>query len=250
VLLAPDVPLVALELLELGHGVDVVEPRDVAAEDLLLGLLGQLDAEVVLQVGRQLEGVEAVEQPLRVPDREVGAPDDRSGPSQNSRFAITLAELARPVAEEHVRDGERGVDVRAAGRQPAEVVEPREAAVVDDEVQLGVQRRRLVDVAHVELLERQGLDRRALVEVHVLDAELDAALVQREHHRVVRAPAARLTAPLGGVPLEALHPELDLAVDLLQRVWARGSMPPSPISRSGARLMNSALRSALVKPRW
>ena len=121
--------------------------------------------------------------------------------------------------------------------------------MVDDEVQLRVQGRGLVDVAYVEPLQRQRLDRGTLVEVHVLDAQLDAALVEREHHRVVGPPAARLAAPLGGVPLEALHPQVEhLVVDLLQRVGRAGvdaAEADQPVRRPST---SSALRAGWVKP--
>src|SRR5664280_746117 len=120
----------------------------------------------------------------------------RSGPSQKSRLAMTLAN-SRAVAEEHVGNGKGRVDVQAAAGQPTEIVEPRQPAVVDDEVELRVERRRLVDVADVELLQRQRPHRGALVEVHIRDTQLDAQPVELEDHRVVGLPPARLPAPFG-----------------------------------------------------
>ncbi len=55
--------------------------------------------------------------------------------------------------------------------------------------------------------------------MHVFYAQFDTLLVEREDHRIVRAPAARLTTPLGGIPLETQHAALfDLALDLLYRI--------------------------------
>ena len=73
-------------------------------------------------------------------------------------FARASGLSPKDPEEERQRHGERGADVGAARRQPAEVVDARETAVVDDEVELGVERRRLVDVADVELLEGERLD--------------------------------------------------------------------------------------------
>ena len=66
----------------------------------------------------------------------------------------------------------------------------------------------------------------ALVEVGVADSELEALLVEREHHRVVGFPAPRLAAPFGRVPLETAHAQVgDLMLDLLDGVRRPGIDP-------------------------
>src|SRR5674536_155612 len=90
-LLVADVELVTRELLLLRLDVDAVEPGNVLAHDLLVRLHRQRDAVLLFNVARELEGHEPVQQPVRAPDREVGTQMIRSGPSQKSRLAMTLA---------------------------------------------------------------------------------------------------------------------------------------------------------------
>ena len=68
--------------------------------------------------------------------------------------------------------GEARVDVGLLRRHEAEVLDPRQADVLDDEVELLVVGRDVVDVGDVEGVLVQRPDRRALVDVDVLDAEL------------------------------------------------------------------------------
>ena len=66
--------------------------------------------------------------------------------------------------------------------------------------------RRVVDVGDVERVLVQRPDRRALVHVDVLDAELLALLQERgSASGSVELPAARAVVPLGGVELDALE---------------------------------------------
>src|SRR3954451_18891059 len=65
------------QLLGLGLDVDAVQPREVAAEDLALGLVGQLRvAALGHDVVGQLEVPERLQRPLRVPDRRLAAVED------------------------------------------------------------------------------------------------------------------------------------------------------------------------------
>src|SRR6266568_6132010 len=139
--------LVLGDRVELGRGVDAVEPGDVAADDLVLDLRGQVDAVLLLEVLRELEVHEHFELPVRVPDREVGAVDDPVGPEPEEHVGHDLREPARAVGDEGEHHRQAGVDVRAAGRDPAELLDPGRAAVVDDQVHLRIQPGRLVDVA-------------------------------------------------------------------------------------------------------
>ena len=65
-----------------------------------------------------------------------------------------------------------GVDVGLLRRHEAEVLDARQAHVLDDEVQLREVRRGVVDVGDVEGVLVQRPDRRALVDVDVLDPQL------------------------------------------------------------------------------
>ena len=64
--------------------------------------------------------------------------------------------------------------------------------------------RHVVDVGDVEGVLVQRPDRRALVDVDVLDPELDALVEERDRLGVGQLPAARALVPLGGVELDAL----------------------------------------------
>ena len=181
--------LVVFDRLQRALDVDVVQPGDVAADDLPLDLIGQINPVLGFEVLGQLEGHELVQLPVRVPDREVGAVDDAVRSEPEEQVGHDFGKEARAVVDEGQRHRERAIDVGAARRHPAEIVEPRQAQVVDDEVQLGVEPGRLVDIAHVEPGEREGLDGGPFVEVHVLDAQLDALLIEGKDDGVVGAPA-------------------------------------------------------------
>jgi hypothetical protein len=81
------------------------------------------------------------------------------------------------AADDH---GQAGVDVALLRRHEAEVLDPRQPDMLDDEVELAVVvRRDVVDVGDVEGVLVQRPDRRALVDVDVLDPELDALVEER-----------------------------------------------------------------------
>ena len=99
--------------------------------------------------------------------------------------------------------------------------------VLDDEVELGEVGRRVVDVGDVERVLVQRPDRRALVDVDVLDAELLALLQEPVGPGVLERPAARAVVPLGGVELDALRaPARDVVLELLQPGVAVARVPP------------------------
>ena len=153
--------------------------------------------------------------PVRVPDREVGAVDDPIRPQPKQQVRHHVGEEPGAIVDEGQGHREGSVDIRASSRNPAEVVQPGQANVVDDEVEVRKQPGRLVDVSDVEPGQVQRLHGRALVEVHVLDAKLQALLIEGKHHWVVRPPPSRLAPPLGRIPFEAAHPEFaDLTLHL------------------------------------
>ena len=65
-------------------------------------------------------------------------------------------------------------------------------------------RRRVVDVGHVEGVLVQRPDRRALVDVDVLDAEFLALLQEPHSLRVLEVQPRESLAPLGGIELASL----------------------------------------------
>ena len=87
-----------------------------------------------------------------------------------------LVEIMRLAVDERHGHRETAIDVGLLHRDPAEVVEPRQAAMFDDPVQALEVGRRVVDVMDVERVLVQGDDGRPLVHVDVLDAELVAQL--------------------------------------------------------------------------
>ena len=120
---------------------------------------------------------------------------------------MICAKYLRPGVDERHRHREAGMHVGFLGRDPAEVLQPRQAAVLDDEVQVGEVRRDVVDVGDVERVAVQRPDRRALVHVDVADAEFAARLEVAVGPRVVEPPTAGLAVPLGGVELDPLEAE-------------------------------------------
>jgi hypothetical protein len=66
----------------------------------------------------------------------------------------------------------------------------------------------VIAVGDVEGVLVQRPDRRALVDVDVLDAEVGTQVQERDRRRVGELPAARAGVPLGGVELDALDPVL------------------------------------------
>ena len=109
--------------------------------------------------------------------------------------------------------GKPAPDVLLLHSDPAEVVQARQADVLDDEFEVGEVGRGVVDVVAVEGVLGQRGDGRPFVDVHVGDAELFAELEAAIGLGVVEPPAARGAAPFCGVELDA--PD---TVGLLQRV--------------------------------
>ncbi len=104
---------------------------------------------------------------------------------------------------------EAALDIRLLRRDPAEVLDARDAAVLDDEAQPGVavQRGDFVDVGDVKGIAVEGPDGRALVNVNVDDAELDVLVEILERFFVAQLVPAGIALPLGGVELDALQVE-------------------------------------------
>lgn len=149
----------AADLELFGYG-EVVHRGGVEAEDLALLVGGQ--RRVFGHVLGDLEVDEPFDQPFRGPERVVAGELDAVFVEPVEKFADDLGEVARAGVDERHRDGESGVDVGFLGGDPAEVFEPGEPAVFDDEVEVGVVGGDLVDVGDVEGVAVEGADGRAL----------------------------------------------------------------------------------------
>src|SRR5918996_4899200 len=91
--------------------VDAVQPGEVAAEDLALGLLGERRVAPLLDdVLGELEVPELLERPLRVPDRRLTAVDDLVLPAPPHHLAEGLGEHPRLTGDEVHGRGDRGVE--------------------------------------------------------------------------------------------------------------------------------------------
>ena len=236
----PGPPASSWQLELLGH-LDAVELGGVQAEDLLLA--GRAQPRVV---GELVAGVvpvdESLDLPLGLPDAVVAAEGHLVLADPEQQLAHDLGEELGPGVHQAADDhGQAGVDVGLLRRHEAEVLDPRQADVLDDEVQVREVGRGVVDVGHVERVLVQRPDRRALVHVDVLDAEVLGRLQVPVGARVAELVAARAVVPLGGVELDALGPvAVDVLLELLQAVvavagvepgvvdeLARGASPPS-----------------------
>ena len=114
-----------------------------------------------------LEVHELLDQPLRRPQRVVAGEQDPVLADPVDELADDLREVARPGVDERHRDGQPAVHVGLLGGDPAEVLQPGQPDVLDDEVQVGEVGGHVVDVGHVEGVAVQRPDRRALVHVDV-----------------------------------------------------------------------------------
>ena len=100
--------------------------------------------------------------------------------------------------------------------------------MLDDEVQALEVGGRVVDVGDVEGVLVQRPDRRALVHVDVLDAQLLGPLQEAVALGVGELEAARVTVPLRGVELDALGvPLLDLGLELAHAGVAVARVEPA-----------------------
>ena len=167
---AAGVPGAGVQLV-LGRHLDAVELRRVQAEDLLLPRRAEPRV-----VGELVTGVvpvdEALDLPLGLPDAVVAAEGHLVLADPEQQLAHDLGEELRPGVHQAADDhGQAGVHVGLLRRHEAEVLDPRQADVLDDEVQVREVGRRVVDVGDVERVLVQRPDRRALVHVDVLDAE-------------------------------------------------------------------------------
>src|SRR5258708_30857765 len=74
--------------------------------------------------------------------------------------------------DERQRDREAGIDIGFLGCDPAEIIQPRQAAMFDYKIQVLERRGAVVDISHIECIAIERDDGRALVYVDILDPEL------------------------------------------------------------------------------
>src|SRR6185312_9151380 len=214
--------------LELGRDLQVVELRGVEPEDLPLAI-GSQPRVIGIGVVGVVPGSETLDLPLRFPDGVVTAEEHLVLAQPEQQLAHDLRKEARPgvhKAADHHRQPR--VDIALLGRHEAEVLDARQADMLDDEVQSLEPRRHLVDVRHVEGVLVQRPNRGALVDVDVLDAEFLALLQEPPGLGVLEGPAARTLAPFGGVELASLASVLaDILGELLESGIALTRIPAS-----------------------
>ena len=160
------------DLLLLGFDIDSVESRGVKTQDLDLVLHCQNRAGLLGDFGGNFERHEFVDQPFRRPDAVIAAVEDfiRSDPEQQLRDDMGKIPGAR--MDERQRHRQASIDIGFLRGDPAEVVQPRQAAMLDDEVQVLERGRDIIDVSDVERVSVQRDDGRPLMDVNILDTEL------------------------------------------------------------------------------
>src|SRR6266516_4118654 len=80
--------------LELPLDINAVESGNIATDDLLLDLIGQIHSIFGFEVSRELESHEIVEEPVRIPDGEVGSPDNPVGPNPEEQVGHDFGKVA------------------------------------------------------------------------------------------------------------------------------------------------------------
>src|SRR5205814_9551894 len=144
-----------------------------------------------------------------------------------------------PAADD---DGKPRVDVRLLRRHEAEVLDPRQADVLDDEVELWEVRGDVVDIRDVERVLVERPDRRSLVDVDVLDPELLALLQETLRLGTLERPATRALILLGRVELDALEVvTLGVLLELLQPGLALARIPAT-VGDQAVRILLDQLR--------
>ena len=174
---------------------------------------------------------ELVDQPFRRPDAVVAAVQDLVRPNPEQQFGNDMGEIPRARVDEGQRHREAGIDIGFLGRDPAEIVKARQAAMLDDEVQILERRSDVIDVGHIERVAVKRNDRRSLVDVDILDAELLRRLEILVGRLVGQLVALGFATPFRGVELDAL--ELVLLRQGMQIFQALGRRRADRRRRSG-----------------
>src|SRR5215470_13540397 len=218
--------------------VDPVQPGRVLAEDLPLDIQGEADPELLLDVFRDLEGHELVHDPAWMPDGVVARKKQLVSTDPPQEIGHHLAEVTRTAVNERHDHGQPSVHIALLGRDPAEVLEAWQSAVLDDEIQPEEGRGDLVDVVDLEGILVEGPDGRPFVHVNILDPELLTLFQVPQGPGIGELPPLGIALPLGRIQLDALNP-----VVLGQRLQVvQAGFPVSGIPRA---VEYEALRMAL-----
>src|SRR5499426_1585291 len=112
-----------------------VQPSRVLTEDLPLDVQREADPELLLEVLRELKGHELVHDPARMPDGVVARKEQLVGADPPQEIGHHLAKVTRAAVNERHDHGQPAIHVAFLGRDPAEVLEAWQSAVLDDEIQ-------------------------------------------------------------------------------------------------------------------
>src|SRR3989454_10156425 len=109
------------------YGVDLTDEikqkiigGNIATDDLLLDLIGEIHSIFGFQVVWQLEGHKIIEEPVRVPDGEVSPPDDPIGPKPEEQIGHDFGKVAGGVVEKKVFHPEPAKHIWGARPNPTE----------------------------------------------------------------------------------------------------------------------------------
>src|SRR5258708_22064189 len=106
-----------------------------------------------------------------IPDGEVRAIDDTVRAKPEEQIGHHFGKEARTVVDEGERHSQGAVHIWTACGNPAEIIETRQANMVDNEIQFGVKPGGLVNIAYVKFCEGERLDRRFIAVLHILYTE-------------------------------------------------------------------------------
>src|ERR1700730_3025766 len=138
------------DLLLLGFDVNAVKPRSIETKNLGFRLHRQNRTSLLGDIGRNLERHELVDQPFRRPDGVVTTVQDLVRTNPEQKFRNYMREIAWAPMNEGQANGGTGIDIGFLGRDPAEIVKARQAAMLDDEVQILKRRSHVINVGHIE----------------------------------------------------------------------------------------------------
>ncbi len=231
-----------LDLLLLGLDIDAVDARGVEAQDFRLGLHRQHRAGFLGDIGRDFERHELVDQPFRRPDAVVAAVQDLVGAYPEQQFGDDVGEVAGAAVDEGQRYRKAGIDVGFLGCDPAEIVQPRQPAVLDNEIQVLERGRDIVDIGDVERIAIERDDGRTLVDMDVLDAEFLRGFEILVRRLVGELVALGFATPFGGVELDTL--QLVLLRQGMQVFQTLGA-----VARIESAVQDEAIRMALLHRR-
>src|SRR6478672_9174605 len=118
-------------LLPLRRNVDVIQSSRVEAQDLLLRLQRQNRPGLLRFLLRNFERHEFIDQPFRGPDAVVAAVQKLVWSQPEQEFGDDMAEITGTSVNEGQRDSEAAVNVSLLRGDPAEVIETRQAAMLN-----------------------------------------------------------------------------------------------------------------------